>query len=367
MRWFGLVVGAMVGCASGATPSDDTDTDTDVLPSGPDPLTFDVMEPGPWNVGFRDWEITYAPIPGRERTVRVSVWYPTEATAGPSVRYSGVVPGGPELGDAPPASPAWAAGFPVVAYSHGDQGYGATSAFLMRWFASHGWIAVAPDHTDNLLWATVDPPPSTHWYDRPLDVRHAIDSLGDRPTDDPLYGLVDAEHLLVTGHSRGTSTVWSLAGATHLPELQDAWCPGCSPEEVALFTDGALAEPRADAFLPLAGVIRTSVHGTTGQRSVTGPFLLMTGSNDHGFHQDEFDALDGVDLTWVDLDGGCHQTFALGTCATLPTDDGFAMVATYALAFARQHVLGDDDPMVTGIVDGSVVVDTRASLWHHDP
>ena len=48
-----------------------------------------------------------------------------------------------------------------------------------------------------------------------------------------------------------------------------------------------------------------------------------------------------IDFAWVELDGGCHQTFALGGCNTLDTDLGFHVVQTVLVAFARHTVLGD--------------------------
>ena len=58
----------------------------------------------------------------------------------------------------------------------------------------------------------------------------------------------------------------------------------------------------------------------------------------------------------IDVEGGCHQLFGLGGCFEVEDDVGFPIVSTYALAFARRHVLFDDDATVVGIVDGEVEV-----------
>jgi hypothetical protein len=64
------------------------------------------------------------------------------------------------------------------------------------------------------------------------------------------------------------------------------------------------------------------------------------------------------------VDDACHQTFALGGCEALPTDEGYAIVQTWGLAFARRHLLGDTtmDPLL----DGTESIDPRASVLQHD-
>ena len=43
----------------------------------------------------------------------------------------------------------------------------------MRYFASHGWIAIAPNHTNNLLADHVDPLPTEHFIHRSLDLKYS--------------------------------------------------------------------------------------------------------------------------------------------------------------------------------------------------
>ena len=83
---------------------------------------------------------------------------------------------------------------------------------------------------------------------------------------------------------------------------------------------------------------------------------MMTGSEDDDDIETWYPALDGLDRTWIELDGGCHETFALGVCDTLDPALGYDIVQTYALAFARQRVLGDTGEAVSGILDGSIEV-----------
>ena len=65
---------------------------------------------------------------------------------------------------------------------------------------------------------------------------------------------------------------------------------------------------------------------------------------------------------WIDIEDGCHQTFATGICADLEAEEGYAIVNAYALAFGRAHVLGDDSAEVVGVLDGSVTVSERVTM-----
>ena len=69
------------------------------------------------------------------------------------------------------------------------------------------------------------------------------------------------------------------------------------------------------------------------------------------------------DTVEVDLEGGCHESFASGLpCPTLDTDLGFRVIGVYTLAFARLHVLGDDSAATAAVLDGTTVVDPLARV-----
>jgi len=347
MKWIFTL--ALVVACNKADEATDSGGDTE------DPLSWAVDAPGPYNVGFQLWPLTYEPIPGEPRTIVVNFWYPTDETEGDELKYADIAPAVGTLGNAAPAASAHTDGYPVLAYSHGDRAYGGTSFDLMIWFASHGWLAVAPDHTDNLLIENVDHSPPAHFAHRALDVIQSVDSLS---TLDDFDG-VDTSSWLLSGHSRGATTVWTLAGATYDPTSTDTWCPGCSDTEIALFS--SLGDDRVVGAIPMAGTIRRSYFGAGGHQSVSAPVLAMTGTVDQVGQQEQFDEMDAVDFTWIDLEGGCHQTFALGGCGTLDVADGYRMIDTYALAMGRHLMLGDDSDNTVGILDGSIEVDSRVS------
>jgi hypothetical protein len=86
----------------------------------------------------------------------------------------------------------------------------------------------------------------------------------------------------------------------------------------------------------------------------------MGGTMDDVGQVAQFEQMGDIDFTWLELEGGCHQTFGIGTCGSLDTDEGYAMVDTYALAFGRRHVLGET--AMDGILDGSELIDERATV-----
>jgi len=82
----------------------------------------------------------------------------------------------------------------------------------------------------------------------------------------------------------------------------------------------------------------------------------MTGGDNDVGAGPNWPTLMGVKIAWIVLAGGCHETFNLGGCATLPDAVGYEIVRTYAMAMAREYVLGDTSPKITGIVDGTIPV-----------
>ena len=219
----------------------------------------------------------------------------------------------------------------------------------MRHFASHGWIAAAPNHAGNLFGDHQSPLPTAHYVHRPLDMQEALDVV--EGLGDVLSGEADTSGVLVSGHSFGASyTVWAAAGAGY--EGVEESCQtgdgieddeaGCSEEELDAFLSGGLADSRVAAGLPMAGTARQAFFGE-GYLDAAAPMLFQSGSEDGPeAAAAHYEASQGYDLSWLELEGGCHQTFALGTCDTLETELGYSIVQGYAMAFARHTILGDD-------------------------
>ena len=337
-----------------------------------DPLAWDLAAEGPYRTGYRELATTYTPAPGlAARTIPVGVWYPTQDTEGAPAIYTSGFPdtGGtsaPSIADASLADTPWGTQHPVLVYSHGWQGYGGSSSFLMRHFASHGWIVVAPDHVGNTLMDHRDPLPTAIYVARPRDASAALDLLAQLPADDPLAGRADTSRVVLSGHSFGVFTTWSAGGArfTQVETVCDAGdVPegSCTDAERAALA-GGLGDPRVVATIPMAGSWDRRWFGLDGPGFASGPVLALTGSNDDVGQAAQWDDLTGVDFTWADLEGGCHQTFGIGSCGSLPMDEGFRMVDTLAMAFARVHLFGDAG--AAGYLDGTVDLGPKVRLQH---
>lgn len=340
------------------------------VPSGTDPLSFAVDQLGPYRVGYHQWRTTYTPRGSTTpRTIQLHAWYPTLVARGTHPRYGLVFLDNDSYTDAPAAAPLRAQGYPVHVYSHGHQGFGPTSHFLMRWFASHGWVCVAPDHLGNTLVDTPNPLPAAMFHLRSQDVAAALDAVS--ATGDStafLNGRADVSRVILSGHSAGTHTTWASAGATFDPSAVETRCGinPCVPGDREVFAAG-LRDPRVVATIPLAGSIRREWFGPTGHSTVAVPVFSMSGTDDPVGADAQFDQATGLDLRWIEVRGGCHQFFALGNCDNIPNDLQGPILGTYALAFSRSILLGDDSAATRAILDGSTTVHERVTFRRRTP
>jgi predicted dienelactone hydrolase len=339
--------------------------------SSSDGYTWPVDQPGPNGAGMHKWSVTYSPGEGLpERTIALALWYPTTDAEGEAATDTLGLPLEGVLAEASLAPDAWGGSYPVVVHSHGYQGWSGNSEFLGRYFATHGWLFLAPDHTNNTLADHEDPLPTAHYIHRPLDIRAALDALQAEPT----FGARAAtDRVLLSGHSFGVYTSWAAGGAAYdLDRVEERCLAGevgdgsCTEAERALFASD-LSDPRVVATLPLAGSYSQDWFGASGYLGIQGPVMEMSGSEDDVGADDQWALMTDINLSWVEIAGGCHQTFGLGTCPTLDAETGFAIIDTYALAFARAQVLGDTDPTVLGILDGSIAVSELVTYQTRSP
>ena len=342
------------------------------------PTAWPVAAAGPYVCGFRIVQLTYT-LPGTlgERTLPLHIWYPATAAEGDHPAYLGAYVDSHAYTDAPLAAPAYAGGYPLLVHSHGYQGFSGNSATYMCHLATHGWVALAPEHVGNTLVDTPPKLPLVASLQRPLDVRATLDWAAKAPATDPLAGHLDLGHVGMSGHSFGTYTVWATAGAPFDLKKIEARClagswPDCTPELIAAF-GGPLADPRPLTFIALAGD-GGDLFVAGGRNTVKKPVLQMNGTLDDSGQTALYADVTGVDLTWVDVTGGCHQLYGLGNnikgdpaCKQLADEDGFAIVKPWFLAWLRYHVLGDRGAEVTGIVTGSVSVSPLMKFAHKTP
>ncbi|MDP2307808.1 MAG: alpha/beta hydrolase [Pseudomonadota bacterium] len=333
------------------------------LEAPPVDLVDALAAPGPWSVGHQDASVVYADtIGGGERTLHLSVWYPTTATSGDDATYfSGALTAEGVWQDAPVAD----GPFPLAVFSHGHQAYAEASGFLMEHLASHGWVVAAPDHTGNTTFDGSDR--ATEIYaQRPRDLSAVLDWMGTSA-----YPLTETR--VVMGHSFGGYTVLATIGATFASAALD--CPDpttgfCSTMTPALRTvfEGGLADTRFGAALLMApGDFR--LFESAGIGAITLPTMLMTGTEDQppGSEVDEIWAAlrdaPGDSARRVTLDGAGHQSFTdfadTMEDVTMSAEASTRIVDVYALAWARR---ADGDADVAPVLDGEREVAPEAVL-----
>lgn len=260
--------------------------------------------------------------------------------------------------------------FPLIVYSHGSSGLRYIHSAYTEVLASHGYVVAAPDHTGNTtvdLLAGTRAEPVQVAVDRPADVERVIDALVDtaHPTAGPYSTHVDAERVVVTGHSLGGFTSIAL---------------------VTGFT-GPLGElppdDRIDAIIPLAPAVSDVLLTDERLAAIDVPMLVVVGADDVTTPVDPnvtrlWDLSTSTPGYRVELVAGEHQTFTdmcayQRTLPTLPTleavpqividtIDDFAeqgcaegdiddvraneITTTYALAFLAE-VFDGGDPITT--------------------
>ncbi|MFN8640912.1 MAG: hypothetical protein U0802_04340 [Candidatus Binatia bacterium] len=203
-----------------------------VAGSGPRPVTVEVYYPS-----------TAAAVAGRPKDVAAVLGIPLLET--PSYRDVALAPDGP---------------YPLVLFSHGNNGIRIQSFFFAAHLASHGYIVVSPDHHGNTfpdtLAGTVDAQSAVN---RPLDIRFLIDTLlaANGEPGNFFAGAIDPQRIGMSGHSFGGYTTLALAGGR--------------------FAVGTFTEPRIKAILPQAPAAPFDAAFFAG---ITVPTLIVGGSID---------------------------------------------------------------------------------------
>jgi predicted dienelactone hydrolase len=223
-RFTALVLLVVAACGSPPAPADPLPFE----PAGPD-VVLDPTKPGPFPVGVRT--VTFEDTgrrkaDGTPRQLVTEIWYPAvQSTRGqPTVRYDiteyfteaqrasigvGVVPL-LETDAVRDAEPARSHGpFPLVIFSHGQASVRWQSTFYTVLLASHGYVVVSTDHEGGTLYDVVreglqNVAAGVEY--RPADVIYLLNRLARLRDDDPMAGLLDFEHVGVTGHSFGGLT-----------------------------------------------------------------------------------------------------------------------------------------------------------------
>ena len=206
-----------------------------------------------------------------ERPLTVEVWFPLDATADIAalepVQYTllpGVFYESPTAFAATPEALSSDGPFPLVVYSHGSGGLRYIHSAYTEALASHGYVVAAPDHTGNTAIERIaggGAEPAVISLDRPNDVRRVIDAMTD-PATDPVTAGVDADHVVVTGHSFGGFTAIAMA-------------TGYS-NELGEFA----ADERVDAIIPLAPAVSSNAFSDETLATIEVPVMVVVGTDD---------------------------------------------------------------------------------------
>jgi predicted dienelactone hydrolase len=386
----GADLGDIAATDVGADAADVADADVadaDVEPDLPlEPLPeqpWDVMEPGFYGVGYRSIDFTYTPAGMDEvRELRASVWYPTRDRGGDTATYSAIIPRADVLDNARVALEAPA---PVLIFSHGNQAFAEQSFFLTEYFASHGWIVIAPSHEGNTIFDNGDRPSEMFEW-RPQDVSRALDAVRDLPEDDPLAGLL-SDDVILSGHSYGGYTTLAVAGGGYDVEAIDADCGIVDDDEGCAYFMAARAryeagfrDERIKVAIPMAPGNARALGAGAGDIDI--PVLHMTGLLDKQTTEESsgtpfWAALNGPDDLRVQFLTAGHLTFSDG-CTLVPgtfQDDGCGpefldselahqFINAYAMAYARKHLWGD--PEYDDLLGGARSLHPDIELSRHD-
>jgi dienelactone hydrolase len=152
---------------------------------------------------------------------------------------------------------------PVIIWSHGLFGSQDNYGPLVQHWAKHGYLVIAPSHSDSLLRGQGDLSEGMSgnvkdWANRPKDVSFLIDSLTSHPA---LAPYADASKIGVGGHSFGGHTTVLVGGA-----------------EPAI--GASLADPRPKAFLSVSPPGNSPLLGPAAWKGLTRPTMFVSGDND---------------------------------------------------------------------------------------
>jgi len=282
------------------------------------------------------------------RTLPVDIWYPVDQgiaadpsvyTFAPTIEYTSEhALDAPQIsGDGP---------FPLVVYSHGNNGLRYVSAFLTERLASHGFVVVAPDHVGNTLvdaFLNASDASDVVAANRIGDIDFVLNSVLDGTGSPVLTAnapMIDPDNIGIVGHSLGGWTEFTVAGDS----------PDSPPDGriKAIVGMAAYTEPIPDEVL----------------QSVDVPTLLIGGTLDETTPIETnldrpFDQISGRPLYRVDIDGAGHQSFS-DVCfyqELLPTVPGMPQAVLDAI---DSYAVGGCTPEHLDWREAQRIVDTYA-------
>lgn len=234
-------------------------------------------DPGPYSVDSvkLDWKDN-----PRKRDVPVRIYYPTE-TKSPS---------------------------PVIIWSHGLGGNRDAYTYLGRFWASHGYVVVHPQHKGSDTGVVLEggkeafktAASAKNAIERPKDITFVIDQLTElNKASGKWQGKFNLDALGVGGHSFGAQTTL-LAGGQLLG-------PGTS-----------LADKRVKALMPMSAPVPAAILRDRAYNAVKLPTMHMTGTRDDSpigetkaiERRIPFDHIAGCEQWFINFQDGDHMIFS---------------------------------------------------------
>lgn len=248
---------------------------------------------------------------------------------------------GHALADAPPD--ASAGPYPLVVFSHGSGAEPDLYAWLLEHIASYGFVVIAPDHkeivdaTNSDLVRTTIVRPQT--ISRVLDYAPSLTA-----SSGALAGMIDMEHVAVTGQSYGGYTALAAAGARYDMVAYEDRCASLAPDDPNQFlcsfaTSAAdmaqvaglkaippglwpsMGDPRVDAIVTIAG--DSYMFGEKGLAEIRMPVIAIGGTLDTATPYEwgvrpTFDNISSQNKILASFEGGDHF-MSLTSCPDAPS------------------------------------------------
>jgi predicted dienelactone hydrolase len=311
---------------------------------------------GPYAVGTREFVIETP-----QRAIPVTVWYPalrpgnkpqeiTYKLDFPTNEFPEFTIAGKALHNAAPDKSG--APYPLLLHVHAAWSFRQEATYLVEHLASHGFVVIAPAMADN--WGMLFKILPMSEISRPLDASRTLDFAEELTSPKgALRGLIDMEHVAVSGWSWGGQTTLELAGARlNTTEWLATYCTDfpadkkCIDYPARLLDMAKLAgleavpeglwpdwrDPRVDAIVPLAPVV--TLFGGGGLDNVTIPVLLMVGSADSDvgpglIYRKAFEVLPAASKTRIVFENAEHLLF-MNNCTAQPgmAEGGFFVVCS---------------------------------------
>lgn len=341
-------------------PTDSSDSGADVVPA------FDPAVWGPYEVGMTSFNWFDTP---RLRTVPVTVWYPAVPTGQPLATYLAVL-----HGRAYQWAPADRSGapYPLVLFSHGFRGTAVQSITFTEYLASHGYVVAAMDHQGNTLtdFFATDETVAQVAIDRPRDVAFTYWQMTPyaEPGGELLSGMVDLDHVGVSGHSFGGYTALVVAGGQVDVSQAQAACAAGDPSDIFCDYVGYWEAGTTQRLFPgipnlAAGVYFAaggySAFGEAGLLTIDVPSLIFGGTLDSTCSPDaeihriyaglptpkaEVIITDGSHMSFTNIcDVPLAQQFLADYCdvpGIIDQEEGFRVINTLAVAFFDRYLKG---------------------------